>query len=64
MTDELRCPACGCLEVQVEPGRGSACTPMPPVDALRCPRCGNTGTRIGYRSGAVIRWQRDAPAGR
>jgi hypothetical protein len=47
--------------VQVEPGRASACTPMPPIDALRCPRCGNAGTRVRHRGGATVRWDRDAP---
>lgn len=59
--EALRCPRCGCLEVQVIPGRASACTPMPAIDALRCPRCDNTGTRLGLHGRPQIRWEHAGP---
>lgn len=53
----IRCPRCGCPEVQVTRGRASACAPMPVIEALRCPRCENTGTRLGLHGRPQIRWE-------
>lgn len=60
MSDLLRCPRCGCPDVQVNPGRTSACAPMPTPDLLRCPRCENTGVRLRLSGRAQVRWDHDS----
>lgn len=56
----LVCPRCGCPEVQVTPGRASACTPLPAPELLRCPQCENTGTRLGLRGRPIVRWDHES----
>lgn len=57
-TPTLVCPVCHCQAVIVEPGRASACLPLPPVEALRCPDCGNTGTQLRLRERTLLQWAR------
>lgn len=61
MSAALVCPRCGCPEVQVNAGRGSACTPMPTPEALRCPQCENTGTRLPLHGWPLVRWEHAGP---
>ncbi len=58
--DALRCPACGCPEVQVVAPPASACLPFPRVELLRCPACGNAGRRLRI-AGRTPTWERAAP---
>jgi hypothetical protein len=44
--------------VIVEPTKGSACLPLPPVEPLRCPDCGNTGTRLRLHERTLLQWAR------
>lgn len=57
-TAPLTCPACGCGTVIVEPAKGSACLPFPPLEPLRCPDCGNTGTRLRLHERTLVQWAR------
>jgi hypothetical protein len=55
------CPRCGCPEVQVTAGRGSACAPMPTPELLRCPQCENRGTRLPLHGRPIVRWEHAGP---
>ncbi len=55
-TASPECPRCGSRAVEVTPGRASACSPFPPLEALRCTCCENTGTRLRLRERVIVQW--------